>query len=313
MAIPEAFLRDIENILVAVRSGAVPNAEAQDGHTRLQHWLYQHCFCNSLGFPAAVSGGAGGGSLLAELSAANTGKDSWDDGWEIVAVGGAGRVAAKRHESVRNFWPGEFLTLEGPELPPRAGMHLRAFFPRESTTMQPGFYFAFGSSPEEDFDAPSMVRFYWAVKSTGAALLTGELTGALNRLRVPFRFKTGAEAHSYGRLDAAVLYVHKRFYQIAARLVAPVYERVRGALMPGAPIFTKRLAPGLALAEDPGTGESFGMQRCRLLAGAILAVEELTLDGVIRQLELAGVRVDSPYLSPGSVDQYDFSLSDGAA
>jgi hypothetical protein len=179
--------------------------------------------------------------------------------------------------------------------------------------MQPGFYFAFGNSPEEDFDPPCMVRFYWAVKSGGAVLLTGELTAALNRLRVPFRFKTGLESYSYGRLDAAVLYVHQRFYQIAARLVAPVYQQVRAVLMSGSPMFTKPLAPGLGLAEDPGTGESFGMQRCRLLADAVLGAEEPSLDAVIRRLEFAGVRADCPYLSPGSADQYDFSLDVGGA
>jgi hypothetical protein len=312
MAVREAFLRDIENILAAVGSGAAPDSQGPDGHNRLQHWLYQHCFCKSLA-ASPVASDASGGNLLAQLSAANTGQDSWDGGWEIASVDGAGRVTARRHESVRHFWPGEFLTEEGPELPPRAGMHLRAFFPRESSTMQPGFYFAFGNSPEEDFDPHCMVRFYWAVKAGGAVLLTGEITAALNRLRVPFRFKTGIESYSYGRLDAAVLYVHKRFYQIVARLVTPVYQRVRGALLSGTPIFTKPLDVGLGLAEEPGTGESFGMQRCRLLAEAILVAEELSVDAVIRRLEIAGVRADCPYLSPGSADQYDFSLDDGAA
>jgi hypothetical protein len=153
-------------------------------------------------------------------------------------------------------------------------------------------------------------------------LLTSSLTENLNRLQVPFRFKTGIESHSYGRLDAAVLYVHKRFYPITARLLAPVYDRVRGELLPGTPIFTKPLAPGLGLAEDPGTGESFGMQRCKLLAEAILSAPASTadaaarrpsLDAVVERLQAAGVRADFPYLSPGSADQYDFSLGDGIA
>jgi HopA1 effector protein family len=311
MGMREKFLRDLDQIL-----GAMPIAgEAPDGRdptTRLQHWLYERCFCNSIEDAPAVH--SSNGSLLAELSRANSGQDSWDAGWEIVAVDAGGRVTARRHESIRNFWPGDFLTMEGPELPPRAGMHLRAYFPRESSTTQPGFYFAFGNSAEEDFELASIVRFYWAVKSSGAVLLTGELTGALNRLRVPFRFKTGVDRGSHARLDAAVLYIHKRFYQVTARLLAPVYNRVRTELLPGTPIFTKPLAPGLGLAEDPGTGESFGTQRCRQLAEAILATAEPpSLAAVLERLELAGVRADFPYLSPGSADQYDFSLDDGSA
>src|SRR5580765_3680656 len=282
MEIRERFVGDIARILAAIRIGPAgeldfgrygeaASSAGLDSATRLQHWLYQRCFCNCLddGNPAAVDATAG--NLLVELSKANTGKEEWESGWEIAHLDAGGRVTAKRHDRVRNFWPGEFLTVEGPELPPRPGMHLRAHFRHESSTMQPGYYFAFGSYAEEEFEALSIVRFYWAVKSSGAVALLGAITEALNRLRVPFRFKTGVEAHSYGRLDAAVLYVHKRFYQITARLIAPVHSRLRGDLLAGAPMFTKPLAPGLGLAEDPGTGESFGMQRCRVLADAILA------------------------------------------
>jgi hypothetical protein len=310
MAMREKFLRDLDQILAALPVGG-DAPDGRDPTTRLQHWLYQRCFCNSLGADAPVVPRSNG-SLLAELSRANTGRDTWDTGWEIVAVDASGRVTARRHGSVRNFWPGDFLTMEGPELPPRAGMHLRAYFPRESSTVQPGLYFAFGNSAEEDFELANIVRFYWAVKSSGAVLLTGELTGALNRLQVPFRFKTGVESGSHARLDAAVLYIHKRFYQVTARLLAPVYDRVRTELLSGTPIFTKPLAPGLGLAEDPGTGESFGMQRCRQLAEAVLATQQPSLGAVVERLELAGVRADFPYLSPGSADQYDFSLDDGS-
>jgi hypothetical protein len=46
-------------------------------------------------------------------------------------------------------------------------------------------------------------------------------------------------------------------------------------MRPGTPVFTKFLAPGLGLAEDPGQGDSFGQHRCRLLADAmILAYEQ---------------------------------------
>lgn len=305
----EKFLRDLDNILAAMpNAGDAP--DARDPTTRLQHWLYQRCFCNSLAADAPVLPSSNG-SLLAELSRANTCRDTWDPGWEIVAVDAGGRVTARRRDSMRHFWPGDFLTMEGPELPPRTGMQLRAYFPRESYTMQPGLYFAFGNSAEEDFELANIVRFYWAVKSSGAVLLTGQLTAALNRLQVPFRFKTGVESGSYPRLDAAVLYIHKRFYQVAARLLAPVYNRVRTELLSGTPLFTKPLAPGLGLAEDPGTGESFGMQRCRRLAEAMLATpQQPSLEALVERLELAGVRADFPYLSPGSVDQYDFRLDD---
>jgi len=112
-----------------------------------------------------------------------------------------------------------------------------------------------------------------------------------------------------------VLYVNKRFYQISAVLLARVYGEIRNHLAPLTPLFTKRLAPGLSLAEDPGTGESFGMQRCRLLAEAICNAHtgpsqqtQPRLEAVLHQLELAGIRPERPYLCAGSVDQYSFAL-----
>lgn len=291
----ELFLSQLEKILSAAELNGTDS-------TGLQQWLYREWFCKGPTEPEAVESG----SLLDQLSLANTGRDCWDTGWEIAHVDGSGRVLARRLDVTRSFWPGQFLTEEGPELPPRPGMHLRVFFPRESTTMQPGFYFAFGSSPDEDFDGASIVRFYWAVRSSGAVALTGALTAPLNRLRVPFRFKTGVARSAYTRLDAAVLYVHKRYYQVTARLLTPVYGEVRKHLVPRVPLFTKELAPGLGLAEDPGTGESFGMHRCRLLAEAMLA-ERSGAAAVAGHLERAGVRADRPYVSAGSADLYEFT------
>src|SRR5262249_48797058 len=138
--------------------GEAQSSTQLDSTTRLQHWLYQRCFCVSLGDGARIVGNGAPANLLVELSKANTGQDEYQGGWEIVQVDSGRRVTAKRNDTVRNFWPGEFLSVEGPELPPRPGMHLRAWFPRESSTMQPGFYFAFGSYADEEFDAPRIVR-----------------------------------------------------------------------------------------------------------------------------------------------------------
>lgn len=332
----EQFIIELRRILGHIRfeppsefhfEGPIPEAAqsvALGMPTRLQHWLYQNCYCNRLanGDPQSPPSTAlPANNLVAELSLANSGQDAWDAGWEIMEVLPKGQVRAKKREIDRDFWPGEFITAEGPGLAPRAGMHLKAFFPRESAHMQPGFYFAFGNSADEEFEELSIVRFYWAIESAGAAALMREITGGLNRFRVPFRLKMPVDASFYSRLDAAVLYVNKRFYQITAVLLARVHQAICPHLAPSTPLFTKPLAPGLGLAEDPGNGESFGMQRCRILAEAISgaytdpgqteAPPETVLDTVVRRLELAGVRTDVPYLNAGSVDQYRFPLEGG--
>ena len=75
----------------------------------------------------------------------------------------------------------------------------------------------------------------------------------------------------------------------------------------------ERLARGLSFAEDPGTQESFGMSRCRLLAeGLFLAFQEglfrtgERLERVRRHFDNSGASLDRPYLNFGAVDPYEF-------
>ena len=66
---------------------------------------------------------------------------------------------------------------------------------------------------------------------------------------------------------------------------------------------TLRLSPGLAFAEDPGGGASFGAHRCLLLAEAVVAAAERGLHTTEGRLEIvrerfseAGTTLDAPYL-----------------
>jgi lantibiotic modifying enzyme len=79
------------------------------------------------------------------------------------------------------------------------------------------------------------------------------------------------------------------------------------------PAFTRLLAPGLGLAEDPGDGDSFGMHRCRLLADALVTAHEqgahsveARVDAVLDRFAREGINPDRPYLNPGSDDRYTF-------
>jgi hypothetical protein len=67
------------------------------------------------------------------------------------------------------------------------------------------------------------------------------------------------------------------------------------------------------LAEDPGNMESFGTNRCRILAEAIwlaftqgAQTERERLRVVRNQFEQYGLSLDQPWLNPGSVDRYTF-------
>ena len=304
-----ALLTDIDRILESLARSREPLTARFDSPTALQHYLYQYCFCQRFGSSAHKAVAAG--SLLEELSRANSGQDLWDRGWKIAELLPAGRIRATKHGVTRTFWPGEFVSFEGPGVSPRAGVQVTAFFPRESTGTQAGYYFAFGNTAEEDLEESGLIRFYWAIDSGGAVPLMRAATERLNRFQVPFRIKMPVDRSFYQRLDAAVLYVHKRFYPICSRLLTQVHGAVREHLVPGCPLFSKPFANGVGLAEDTGTQESFGMNRCRILAEAIWNADRdggladaSSVERVAKYFALQGIDFARPYLNPGSVDQY---------
>jgi hypothetical protein len=275
--------------------------------------FYQHCYTRRFrGELRDDPREASGYDLTASLSAANAGRDRWDVGWEVVQLLPNGQVQARKGTLERAFWPGEYLTHDAPGMPPRPGLRLSVFLPRESSTIQPGFYFAFSETPVDPLDGENIVRFYWNVGADWSPILTRNVTHALNRFRVPFRFKCLANSAHYGRLDSAVLFVNKKHFHVTAELLQDVYLSVRDGLGDETPLFARRLAPGLALAEDPGGGESFGMSRCRMLAEALWdASAHGLLTGAERMSHLRshlarqGVSLDQPHATSGFAPSYD--------
>jgi HopA1 effector protein family len=118
-----------------------------------------------------------------------------------------------------------------------------------------------------------------------------------------------------------VLYFARRYHPLAARLALSMPEEVAAGLRPETPLFARTLRPGVGIAEDPNTGESFGMHRCRLTAEGVLdawASGVQTVEGRLRAIEArfraAQLDLDRPHLSPGSseleevAEEVDFNL-----
>jgi len=282
----------------------------------LRNCLYASCYCKP--FPAKSGAAVPASPVLpprdlgAELSAANSGRPRWDTGWQIARIETSGQVIAQKSGKQRAVWPGEFLTFDGPGVPPRPGSQISVYFPHESRTMQPGFYFAFSEAESDPADETRLTRFYWNLREEGAVPLTNWVTQTLNRFQVPFRYKCMTISGQFERLDAAVLYVSKKFFRISAELIASGRETLKAFLLPETPLFTRKLAPGLAFAEDPGNGESFGMNRCRILAEGIwsaaskgLSKEGERMQEVARHFAQYGLSFDRIHLNAQSADFYD--------
>ena len=282
----------------------------------LQSVLYGNCYTRRFAGVldesiAAVSPNDEG--WVESLSVANTSKDRWEEGWKVQQFLPSGQVYAQKGALTRAFWPGEFITRAGHGMAPQPGTPIAVFFPRESRTMQPGFYFAFGENPAAMEDEFPTVRYYWNLKREGAAPLVRLLTSSLNKYQVPFRFKVVNHPSLLNRSDTALLYVGRRYYRLAAEIALETRSRLAASLDDEVPLFTLPLAKGLAFAEDPGNQESFGMARCRLLAeGLWLAFSEgqssaeERLERVRRHFAAAGTSLERPYLNFAAIDSYEF-------
>jgi len=284
----------------------------------LQNTLYQHAYIKS--FKGMLEESVYGYSqalikdFVVQLSTANTSIEYWDDGWQIVEVGRTGEIVAQKGPTTRQILPGEYLSLDGIGSMPRIGGFIRLYFPRESTTFQPGFYFAFGELPEKRFQSQSVARYYFNLLPDGAALFVKIMTQKLNYFQIPYRLKCLSHPEIFAqRLDSGVVFVNRRLHHIMSEIIFDVYQELRPFLQPETPLFTYEITPGLAFAEDPANGESFGISRCRVVAEGIWqaymegkhSVDARAI-AVKERFDAYNLSFGKPYLNPQSPYDYCF-------
>ncbi|MGA7732491.1 MAG: T3SS effector HopA1 family protein, partial [Chloroflexia bacterium] len=298
-------------------------------HYTLQSRLYSHFYCPGAAIPARDDEPAGKPSGLAHfverLSEANCGQGYWTGGWAEVAQPGLGPglISAGRAGLLLLVGDGEYkqdpVGLRSIS-PSESGLMLR--FGKDLPSISPGFYMALGDLDLDTVghvhEAGRLVRFYWHVTPEGAVALMRLCTHSLNEAQVPFKLKVLNDPQSYSRSDAAVLYTRQAHYPQVASLLENIYPRIRTELREAVPALTKRLAPGLGLAEDSGDGDSFGLNRCGLIAEGLIRAYEAGSDSPGMRLEAmahcvaeAGLSLDHPYLSPNSADIYTFHADEG--
>ena len=237
-------------------------------------------------------------TFIAGLAAANSGSGTWSSGWsERDRTNDA--IAVHHDRLDLTLW----LKADDIRQAGEHGVEIRV--PPELPAWAPGFWLALGDAPFAGRDEPQ-VRFYWNLRPDGAALLVEHLTRRLNAAQIPFRLKLLADPARYTRCDAAVLYLPESAIDEALPLIQAVHDQVRSTLKPSVPALTRKLMPGVAMADDPASGESFGTYCCRLLAGALIATHEAGVETLRDRLEMTctmltehGFEPDSPYRRAG--------------
>jgi HopA1 effector protein family len=160
-----------------------------------------------------------------------------------------------------------------------------------------------------------LVQLYFNFTPDAAVEIAHKLTHELNTLNIPFQFAILHDPALFYRYDPGTLWLPQAGYLEMQTVLTQIYQVYQAEFSPNVPLFSKQLAPGLGIAEIPATPGTFGMQRCELLAEALLAVMEqdltLTADklSLIRQeLTTAGIDWLRPYLNPTALDCYNLTF-----
>lgn len=250
------------------------------------------------------------------LHASNCSTGHFDDGWQVlqqesdetlaVTKGGLTlHVERKYHlkSAEQSATVGDLISIRMPK-----------------NRVQNGFYVAISNVGQErqgnrDDGHSRTARIYFHLNPEGAVAVTESLTEQLNEAAIPFSFKVLYNPAEYGRYDSGVLYFECSHYEIIREVLQAVYRENRFYFQTEVPLFTKLLASGMSLAEEPNykfaAQESFGMNRCRIAANGLLKAwqngknspEERT-ELICQQFSRLGIELQRPYLNPNSKDIY---------
>ncbi|MEA5507513.1 T3SS effector HopA1 family protein [Halotia wernerae UHCC 0503] len=179
--------------------------------------------------------------------------------------------------------------------------------------VQNGFYMAVSDAGPDTY--PQTVRVYFNLTPEGAIAVMESLTQQLNQIKIPFAFKVLYNPSDYGRYDSGVLYFEKSNYEVIRQVLKNVYAENQAHFRTEVPLFTKLLAPGIALAEEPdfkfAESESFGMNRCQIVANALLEARnkgdespQSRMAFIRQNFSLLGIDWQHSYLNANSVDTY---------
>jgi hypothetical protein len=103
-----------------------------------------------------------------------------------------------------------------------------------------------------------ITNLYWHSWATTAAPLLTRLALALNDAALPFEIALLLDAEDYPRPDGVILRLNRESFTSAHKALVEVYAELGQFLGAAAPIGTKKLAPGVAVAESINLGQDFG-------------------------------------------------------
>ena len=242
----------------------------------------------------------------------NNGQGYFQPGWSILKEEDDGSLAVTNGSLKLHIKRDEHLKVESQNAV--VGDTVAIKMPKNC--VQNGFYVSVGDARVNlHQDNSVLVRIYFNLTPNGAVGVMGDLTQQLNEQNIPFDFKVLYNPQDYQRHDSGVLYFDKSNYEQVHRILQQVYREHQSHFKAEVPLFTLQLAPGLALAEEPdqkfAERESFGMNRCQIIANGLLEAwkQDISLSDdkiqyIFEQFSISGIGLNCIYLNADSEDIY---------
>ncbi len=249
------------------------------------------------------------------LNTANHGVGFYDPDWQIVSEEDDGTLKINKHEL--SLYIDRKSYLQPTEIDAPVGSSISVKMPHN--LIQNGFYIAVSNRGSFNLSLSladsQIVRFYFNITVDGAIALMETLTVELNQANVPFNFKVLYNPTDYNRYDPGVLYIQRSYYRIVHLILEKIYPQHQAYFRSAIPLFTKQIAPGLAIAEEPdrkfGEAESFGLNRCQIVANALIEANnggdptpETKLAAIVQNFSKMGISLEYPFLNADAVDIY---------
>jgi hypothetical protein len=250
-----------------------------------------------------------------QLHHSNHGTGHYEPNWQILRIEPDGSMAVQKHDLTLYIEPE--CHLQPQTKLPKVGELISIWMPKNR--LQNGCYVAVSNLGMENLDPENidlgLGRIYFNVQSSGAIVLMDRLTQALNNEAIAFNFQVLYNPAAYQRYDACILDFQSQNYPTIRNILQTIYQETQTYFQPEIPLFTKYLAPGLGLAEEPkqkfAPQESFGMNRCQIVANALLEAWERRKNAFEERIEIIYqhfaqnlIDLQHPYLNPTSEDIY---------
>jgi hypothetical protein len=224
----------------------------------------------------------------------------WEPGWEVVERTDDGRWLVVQDDLV--------LTVAHDEINGTRG-RVKVRFPAERPRSNPGWLTVTGLRGPALPTGP-LASCYLHLRTGSAATLFTDLVRYLDTLGLRFTARLLADPSSYGRPDSVVVTAPRVAIPSVLRMALGLHPRARDGFGDAVPAFTRAMAAGIALADEPPSGHGFGIARCRVIATGLVAAgpdagPEERLAVVHRTLASEGLHPAALHLEPGHAE---FSL-----